>query len=246
MRVYQLAVKPAHAAQMQLVSTLRCLRGRGIHGDTNAVESSARQVLIGSKQVYRDLELPTGALRENILIDGELSEWKSGQLVRLGTTVLRLTFPCEVCKKVNAVRPTLAKELLGRRGMLARVVKSGRIERGSRVEVLPETLPSIPTQPRARIYDLLSTIPLGRVVACMSALAVLGLVRGYARVVPRVLKDAPANTPVHRMVATDRSLMERHLPQQRFLLLSEGVKFEGVRVSEQSVWDAVRYFGSEE
>ncbi len=245
MSVLGLAIKATRGGHIETVPMVRCFRGHGILGDANARQDSARQVLIAGADVYDDLEMPTGALRENILVDGNISQWRSGQLVCVGQSVLRLTFPCEVCRKLNGVRPDLARELVDRRGMLARVVTSGQVDVGSRIEVLSRRLPSIPTHPRARIYDLLSKVPRGRVVTCMAAIAVLGLLKGYARVIPRVLKDAPEDTPVHRMVATDRSLMERHLPGQRRWLSSEGVEFDGERVRERSLWDAERYFGHE-
>ncbi len=245
MRVVGLAIKPNHGSKMITRKAFQLVRGLGIRGDTNARRNSARQVLIAGCCLYEELGLPTGALRENILVDSEVTEWRSGQLLRIGTATLRVTFACEVCKKLNVVRPGLARCAVGRRGVLARVVVSGQVGCGDRVEVLRTRLPAIPNEPRERIYDLLLKTPRGRVTSSVAAISVLGLLRGYARVLPRVLKGAPEHIPVHRMVTANQSLIERHVPYQRGILRAEGVQFDGGRVNQRFLWNAIEYFGPE-
>lgn len=230
---------------MQPAQQLKFIRGFGISSDANARADSLRQVLLAGAEVYEALKMPPGALRENILLEGDIAELRSGQLLRVGNAVLRLTIPCEVCKKLNEVRPGLPRELQGQRGLLARVVASGEIALHNLALILPVPLDAIPSDPRARIYDLLCKVPSGRVVATMAAIAVLGLVKGYVRVLPRVLKAAPVGIPVHRMVTAQHSLLAKHLPDQMERLQAEGVRFERGRVRTSFVWDAVNYFGVE-
>ena len=130
MKVFQLGIKPAKSAGMRHPESITLERGHGILGDANARVDSPRQVLVAGQQTYEELGLPTGALRENILLDSDIPQLQSGQLLLVGGAVLRMTFPCEVCRKLKDVRPDLAKAVVGRRGMLARVVTSGQVEVG--------------------------------------------------------------------------------------------------------------------
>lgn len=243
MRVLRTYLKPSRGAPMHEVDVLTLRAGLGIEGDTSARSVSPRQVLLASAPVYEALALQPASLRENILLDGHVEEWASGQVLRIGATVrLRLTIPCEPCIKLNRVRPELAKEVVGCRGYLARVVEGGVVGPGDRVTATDERFAPMAESPRERLYEFLQSIPLGRTVGFRMLVKTLGLPQTYVRVIPKFLKSAPADVPVHRVVTTEHALITQHVPDQQRLLSGEGVTITHGRVTPDAMWDTSEYF----
>lgn len=225
--------------------TLRA--GRGILGDVSAACDSPRQVLLASETVYRQLTLEPGALRENFLVSGEIERFRSGQVLRIGSTVrIRLTFPCEPCAKLNHVRDGLARAVAGRRGFLGRVVEGGRVRAGDLISLDPVSLRPLPLRPRDRVFDIVACVPHGYVLSYAALVRAAGLTRSYVRVIPGFLAAAPPGTPAHRIVAADGTLPERHRADQHARLQAEGVQFSHRgSVSSSHWWNGGDYFRDE-
>jgi alkylated DNA nucleotide flippase Atl1 len=212
-------------APMELADTLRLKAGYGILGDVNANSWSPRQVLLADEQVYKSHGLAATSLRENLLICGlNLTRLTSGQLLQVGKKViLRVTIPCESGKKLTRVREGLARQIANDRGVLARVIRGRASRKGDPIRILERKLPPIPTRIPERLHKLLALVPYGKVVTYSQLTVAIGVPKVYVRVLPRMLRSAPADLPTHRVVSSNGILIDAHIPQQRQILQEEGV-----------------------
>ncbi len=140
-RVVSLQTKREHLAPLEPVESFRAT-GLGLDGDKHAGrEAAKRQVLLVEAGDLRDLGLEPGALREQVTVDlPELMSLGQGTRLRVGEAVLELTGVCEPCTHIGehvGVDDTeaLRQRLIGRRGMLARVVGEGAIRRYDPVHI---------------------------------------------------------------------------------------------------------------
>jgi MOSC domain-containing protein YiiM len=140
-RVVSLQTKRDHFAPLKPVVAFRAT-ALGLEGDRHAGrEEGKRQVLLAEAADLRDLGLEPGALREQVTLDlPGLMSLGEGTRLRVGEAVLELTGVCEPCTHIGehlgAEDPeALRQTLVGRRGMLARVVGEGPIRRDDPVEV---------------------------------------------------------------------------------------------------------------
>lgn len=245
-RILGCYVKARRGEAMRVGTSLQLQPGLGISGDANAHSASPRQVLLVDAGVYRDLELPQAALRENLLVDGLFAaDLVSGHILIAGDVGLRITMACEPCEKLNAIRPGLAREVVGRRGMLARVVTGGLLSVGRELRAEGLAFEPLPPTFGQRIYQALRAVPSGRVTTFHDLTIMAGVTRAYARVIPRTLREAPGDVPVHRAVASDGSLIRRHLPGQAHLLQQEGAEIEDDRVAKRCIWSGDPYYINE-
>ena len=103
-----------------------------IHGRSG----SARQVLVMDQETLEEFGIAPGRVRENITTRGiALEELSLGQRLRAGEALLEVTNPCTPCHQMDEIRQGLQEALRGRRGLLCRVVESGRIRHGDRIEI---------------------------------------------------------------------------------------------------------------
>jgi MOSC domain-containing protein YiiM len=110
-----------------------CIHGR--HG-------SRRQVLLMDLETLETFGIAPGRVKENITSRGIVLESLSmGQRMRVGEALLEVTKECEPCHQMDAIRQGLQEALRGRRGILCRVVESGRIRRGDPIEIVEEQAP---------------------------------------------------------------------------------------------------------
>ena len=140
-RVVSLQLCVGHREPMKVVESVRARTGFGIEGDRHATSEGARklrQVLLMDEETLEAFGLSHGQVRENITTSGiELSSLREGQrLVLGGEAVLEVTGPCAPCGRMDEVRPGLRRELEGRRGMLAFVVKAGAIGVGDPIRAV--------------------------------------------------------------------------------------------------------------
>jgi MOSC domain-containing protein YiiM len=107
-----------------------CLHGRS---------DSSRQVLLMDIETLEEFSIPAGSVKENITTSGiELSGLLLGQHLRAGEALLEITKPCTPCHQMDEIRAGLQDALRGRRGILCRVVESGKIRRGDRIELMEQ------------------------------------------------------------------------------------------------------------
>src|ERR1700694_6297451 len=122
---------------MQRVRSANVLEGLGIEGDKHAKAASDRQVLLADQEALDEVGVEPGTIKENLTVEGlHVMGLPVGTRVRLGdSAVLEITDVCEPCFRMDEIRMGLKAELVGRRGMVARVVNGGAVAR--RVCTLP-------------------------------------------------------------------------------------------------------------
>jgi MOSC domain-containing protein YiiM len=109
----------------------------GLEGCAHARPGDKRQVLFASAEHLRAVGIEPGATRENFTVEGEDVEvWPIGQRVAIGEAEFEISMRCDPCERMEAMRPGLRAELEGRRGMLARVVRTGTVAVGDEISLL--------------------------------------------------------------------------------------------------------------
>lgn len=143
----------------------RLTGGQGLDSDVHADPLSPRQLLLASAEVYDAFSLPPHALHENLLVDFDTAQLVSGTVLQVGDAVqLRLMFQCEACGQLDTQQPGLSRRLGMRRGMLARVLAGGAIQRGDRVKDLGMQHLPWSDDWRERIAQVLNAVPPGCVI----------------------------------------------------------------------------------
>jgi MOSC domain-containing protein YiiM len=108
----------------------------GLEGCAHA-RPGKRSVLLVAAEDLDALGVDPGEIRENFTVRGaDVMSWPVGQQVAVGEAQFEVTMVCDPCHLMNEIRPGLQDELVGRRGMLARVVKTGEVRVGDPVTPL--------------------------------------------------------------------------------------------------------------
>ncbi len=110
----------------------------GVRGDKHYDKEPNRSVLITSLRPYEmakelGIEMPYGALGENILLDCDLHTLQPGMDLLIGEAVVRIAQNCTLCTHLCAIDPRLPKLLKHDRGIFARVVKGATVHLGDGV-----------------------------------------------------------------------------------------------------------------
>lgn len=117
---------------------LKLLEGLGIEGDRHQKPGGSRQVLLMSEENLDAFGLAPGEVRENIVTRGlDLQALPAGTRLEIGGATLEITKDCEPCAFIDTLRPGLRAQMARRRGMLARVVRTGDIRIGDEVTLRP-------------------------------------------------------------------------------------------------------------
>ena len=137
-RVARLWTSPAkNSGRMDARQRVQAIEGHGLQGCAHARAGTKRQVLFVSAEHLDALGVDYGRIRENFTIEGDdVHGWPIGQRVLIGEAEFEITMVCDPCSRMEEIRPGLQAELDGRRGMLARVVKTGEVATGDAVELL--------------------------------------------------------------------------------------------------------------
>jgi MOSC domain-containing protein YiiM len=134
--VLRLWIATGHRQPMREMEAVIAIEDRGFEGCTHGRPGSSRQVLLMDSETLADLGVEHGAVRENVTTRGlAVGGLRPGDCIKLGEALLRVTKPCAPCPRMDEVRPGLQSEIDGRRGMLCRVLRGGRIRRGDAIEV---------------------------------------------------------------------------------------------------------------
>ncbi|HHT9146869.1 MAG TPA: MOSC domain-containing protein, partial [Candidatus Wunengus sp. YC61] len=135
-RVIYLQIKPARGSLMQSVSVVEAVAEQGLRNDSQFGRSK-RQVLIIESETLEEFELPIGDVRENITVEGiKLAGLPAGTRMHVGSALLEVTMDCTPCKFIEAKRPGLRDQMVGRRGTLFRVIEGGKIKLGDEVRIV--------------------------------------------------------------------------------------------------------------
>jgi MOSC domain-containing protein YiiM len=114
----------------------------GIKGDKFYAKDSMRAILLSSQDSYKlskenAIDLNTGALGENILIDINPYSLVHGDRIKIGNTELEITQNCTLCKGLSTLNSKLPKLLKNDRGIFAKVIEgSSEIHLDDKVEIL--------------------------------------------------------------------------------------------------------------
>jgi hypothetical protein len=215
--VRDVKVRRARSVEPVSVPTVQAISGIGLEGDMHADPLSPRQVLLASTTPYTSFDLSPNTLRENLLLDADVSKLRSGSVLCIGTSVaLWLMFQCEACGHLNVQRSDLSKIIGNQRGMLARVLRGGEIRPGDRVKYFESLMPAWSLDWRDRIQMILSAIPSGQVIEYKQLARVAGVPSGYCRVFPRVLKEMGSNFSSKAVSLRSQSNKPRWLGSELF------------------------------
>jgi MOSC domain-containing protein YiiM len=145
--VVSIQLLDAHGRPPRPVSEAVAVPGRGLEGDLDGKtrEDGKRQVLLMDTETLDALGLSPGDLRDQVTLDlPGLQRLPPGTLLRVGEAELELSGPCEPCTHIGELlgkenREVFRQSLVGRRGVLARVVAvtgEGRIRVGDLIELV--------------------------------------------------------------------------------------------------------------
>ena len=199
-------------------------QGYGIKEDCHADAFSPRQVLLASAETYQRLHLPSASLRENVTVSSPVSAWRSGSTVAIGPqVVLRVTFACEPCGRLNAHRPGLSKAVGAERGMLARVIRGGTIRAGDTVAVQMASRTWWPERWQDRVRMVLQHVPVGAVVDFRQLALLAGVPVSYCRTFPRLLASEVPQVRDRAVSATTNTELPRWMG---FGLFADALRLE--------------------
>ena len=114
----------------------------GIKDDKFYAKDSMRAILITSNTSYNltkenNINIQTGSLGENILIDISPYHLVHGDKLLIGNTILEITQNCTLCKGLSSVDKKLPKLLKNDRGIFAKVISgNSEIHLDDNVEIL--------------------------------------------------------------------------------------------------------------
>lgn len=136
-RIVSIQLCPGHREPMQPVEEAMLVTDLGIEGDKHANPASLRQVLVADLEALEAVGVPPGTIKENVTVEGlDVMTLPVGARLRLGpAAVLEITKVCEPCFRMDEIRMGLKDELVGRRGMVSRVVQGGPIKVGDPIAV---------------------------------------------------------------------------------------------------------------
>ena len=108
----------------------------GLEGCAHA-RPGKRSVLFVAADDLDALGVEHGAVRENFTVAGaDVMSWPVGQRVAVGTAEFEISMVCDPCELMENIRPGLQAELVGKRGMLARVLRTGEVSMGDDIKLL--------------------------------------------------------------------------------------------------------------
>lgn len=160
MRVVGVHRSPVHGFSKQTVPSVVLVAGHGVEGDAHAgatvkhrsrvakdpSQPNLRQVHLIPAELLASLDVPPGALGENVTTSGiDLFALSRGTLLRLGPdAVLEVTGLRNPCVQIDAYRHGLLKQVLGRAedgsvvrraGIMSVVLTGGVVHAGDPVVV---------------------------------------------------------------------------------------------------------------
>lgn len=127
---------PKRRELMEELESARVFENEGVEGCAHR-RGGKRNVLFVSTGDLEAVDVPPGRVKENFTVRGaDVMRWPVGQRLAIGEAEFEISLICDPCELMEEIRPGLQAELEGRRGMLARVVKTGRVTRGDEIRLL--------------------------------------------------------------------------------------------------------------
>jgi len=129
----------AHGQPVREFDEVSAVENKGLNDCIHGRRGSSRQILLMDFETLESFGIAPGRVKENITTRGiKLDTLSVGQRMRAGEALLEVTKECEPCHQMDAIRQGLQEAMRGRRGILCRVVESGRIRRGDPIEIVEE------------------------------------------------------------------------------------------------------------
>jgi MOSC domain-containing protein YiiM len=150
-RLIGIAWRPARFAPMQTVDTIEISLEAGVAGDHKGAKFKRRAVTILAREDWEAalaqlaadgdegaLGLDWTVRRANLLVEGVRLPRAVGATLRVGPTLLEVTYPTGPCARMEAARKGLLKALHPewRGGVTCKVIEGGRVSIGDGVTVV--------------------------------------------------------------------------------------------------------------
>ena len=136
-RVTHLFRAPKKLAPMEELHETVAVDDVGLQGCAHARPQSKRQVLLMDEETLAAFGLVPGIVRENMTTEGlDVNGLAIGQRLRIGEAELQVSLVCDPCVRIEALRPGLQAAMHGKRGMLCKVLRGGKIQRGDEIVML--------------------------------------------------------------------------------------------------------------
>ena len=136
-RVTHLFRAPKKRAPMEELKEAMAVRGFGLEGCAHGRPLGKRQVLLMDEETLRDFRLAPGIVRENVTTEGlDVNGLQVGQRLKVGEVELEVSLVCAPCEQIEALRPGLEAAMQGKRGMLCRVTRGGRLRVGDEIALM--------------------------------------------------------------------------------------------------------------
>jgi MOSC domain-containing protein YiiM len=127
---------PKRREPMEPLESARVFENEGVEGCAHR-RGGKRNVLFVAAEDLEAVGVPPGAVKENFTIRGaDIMNWPVGQRLVIGDAEFEISMVCDPCELMEEIRPGLQAELEGRRGMLARVLKTGEVSVGDALQLL--------------------------------------------------------------------------------------------------------------
>jgi MOSC domain-containing protein YiiM len=127
---------PKRREAMESLESARVFENEGVEGCAHR-RGGKRNVLFVAVEDLEALGVEPGAVKENFTVRGaEVMKWALGQRLAIGDAEFEVSMICDPCELMETIRPGLLAEIDGRRGMLARVLKSGQVAVGDTITLL--------------------------------------------------------------------------------------------------------------
>jgi MOSC domain-containing protein YiiM len=137
----------AHGEPVREFAEISAIEDKGFQDCLHGRSGSSRQVLLVDIETLEEFGVPPGRVKENITTRGiVLAELPMGQRIRAGEALLEVTKSCTPCHQMDEIRDGLQEAMRGRRGIMCRVVASGKIRRGDRIEIVEQAQSKMGTQ----------------------------------------------------------------------------------------------------
>ncbi len=124
-------------------TTALALDTKGVLEDKYYNKDTDRSVLIASLDSYKlaqnsGIDIAYSALGENLLIDYNPYHLKPGSRIKIGDLILEISQNCTLCKSLAKVDAALPKLLKDDRGIFAKVISGGTIQKSDNIYLLNE------------------------------------------------------------------------------------------------------------
>jgi MOSC domain-containing protein YiiM len=127
---------PKRRELMEPLESARVFENEGVEGCAHR-RGGKRNVLFVAAEDLEALGVSPGAVKENFTIRGaDVMKWPVGQRLAIGGAEFEISMVCDPCELMEEIRPGLQAEIEGRRGMLARVLKTGKVSVGDQLQLL--------------------------------------------------------------------------------------------------------------